>query len=990
MNVQDFDDFYEEVHGYPPFPWQGDLVRQIAERGEWPALVDVPTGLGKTSLLDIAVFLCALDAAEPTAVRVGRRRVFFVVDRRVVVDQAAQHAGKIVSRLSQAPRETVSGEVAERLRALSGPSAKDGLLPVVKMRGGVTWDAAWLSRPDLPGIVTGTVDQVGSRLFFRGYGVSSRRWPIDAALVGTDSVVLVDEAHLATALTDSLKAGQSYDHASHSLEVPKPLVVQLTATAREAGPGWTPDFDEQAHLANPVAARRLTAAKTLRLVECAKAATVRTLADAASQSARDPGDRVLVVCNTIDRARAVHTQLSKELRGELEPLLLIGRSRQVDREPIVQEALRLFGAGRADTPERAILVATQTVEVGIDLDATALITESASWEALVQRIGRVNRRGEHENSDVVVIHDDDAKPPVYGQTRLRTADFLRSQLEVGDGALDVSPLALRHLTPDQDVLSPLPITPLLLPAHLDAWTRTAPAPVNDAPLDPYLHGLKTGVAPVSVAWRDGLLDSDENRVGQLEADLAVNAIPLRTEECVEIPISALRRWLVGDKQAPASDWDVGDDWDAVFDDRPTAHVLRRSAQADGSSTWIWAQGSAIRPGDLVVAPSERGGLDQYGWAPSSTQKVVDIAELVALERARQTNSNLAGAAKGYPSLRLDEGLSYRLGIEPPPETLWKEIHEWRVSDDPDSRATLAASCADRVRNWLRSSIPVHTSPWSHDDRWAALKEAMETGVIQASVPTSGQRTETEHRRFLLPVAVMRAMGAPALWWEASDDSADGTSHLGTDRLDGQAHPVGLSLHLEAVSKRAKEIVDKLGLPPTVGRTVIDAARWHDLGKVDPRFQAMLRGGDRLRVLIAPEPLAKSGMQLGDWRARHEAHSRSGLPAKARHEAWSEVLVSAYLASINDAYPGDSELLLHLIASHHGNARPFLPPVVDHGAHDLVADVGGNVVTAALPRRVDLDHAERFEVLNGRYGRWGLALLESIVRCADMTVSGEGS
>ena len=97
----------------------------------------------------------------------------------------------------------------------------------------------------------------------------------------------------------------------------------------------------------------------------------------------------------------------------------------------------------------------------------------------------------------------------------------------------------------------------------------------------------------------------------------------------------------------------------------------------------------------------------------------------------------------------------------------------------------------------------------------------------------------------------------------------------------------------------------------------DAAGWHDLGKVEERFQVMLHDGHADQAALAVEPLAKSGMDPSDRMAFRRARRRSGLPAGARHEAWSAALVEEYVRA--HEYPGDVDLLVHLVASHHGYA-----------------------------------------------------------------------
>lgn len=75
LTVEDFTCFYQQVHGDQPFPWQADLVREVLSERSWPELIDVPTGLGKTALLDIAVFVLAATSEEAGADRLGRRRI---------------------------------------------------------------------------------------------------------------------------------------------------------------------------------------------------------------------------------------------------------------------------------------------------------------------------------------------------------------------------------------------------------------------------------------------------------------------------------------------------------------------------------------------------------------------------------------------------------------------------------------------------------------------------------------------------------------------------------------------------------------------------------------------------------------------------------------------------------------------------------------------------------------------------------------------------
>lgn len=1035
IESRDFSEFYCKVHGYSPFPWQMDLLEKVLSRGSWPDLIDIPTGMGKTCLLDIAVFIAAKTSCDQGPKRVGRRRIFFVVDRRIVVDEAYEHAKHLSKLLDDAVASntnTALYRVAKGLKTLApyadrplkpspdqpvdwsksnqSISLPRHILPVTRMRGGVTWDATWLDRPDIPGIVIGTVDQIGSRILFRGYGLSQRRAPIDAALVGNDSLILIDEAHLATVMISTLK--QAFDRDVNGIGLPRAQIVKLTATSH-SGSTSSYRLNIHDHCDNEVAMRRLNASKQLSLVQTNLKGVVGTMVDQAIALLQNQARTILVVCNTVNRAREVYAELGKRRKPETNDVtisLLIGRSRPVDRETLILQLQKRFGLDcpRDANVTPAILVATQTVEVGANFDVDGLVTESAPWDSLVQRLGRLNRLGNCQSPASAVVVDDGVRNgPIYGEARDVTWEFLRTAADRAGGKLDVSPLACRKLAElaqkrQAGVYAPQPLAPLVTTPILDSWVRTGPAPVPDTPVAPYLHGLGHDFATVGIAWRDGLLDSEGHGRDDFVLNDYLSAVPILSEEVVEVALSSVRRWMKGESVCALSDLDeelgstddekverITESFPALTWRNTATKNTNRAGPSTGkvSGSWVWIDSGDLRPGDILVVPTEKGGLDEYGWAPNSTSRVLDVSEVI-----RSTPSRMS---RYRPLLRVDADTPVRLGL------LDEDVSEIQLlitklgqdsADDNDvtperQLANALVSALDKIlqRNDTHPQnerLPgVAWTPAALSTLRSWLREPITVVPIQQDSIGDNGKTSLG---FLLTPSTARP------WQVERDDELPECSSMSTAQ-------VPLRIHHTNVAARAREIAESLGLKPDLVAAVETAAQWHDLGKLESRFQAMLCGGNQYEAMLADEPLAKSGMDPADRIGYRIARRLSGLPEGTRHEAWSAGLVRECLTSLPHPSPFDPDLVIHLVASHHGHARPWLPPVEDPAPQDISAILHSPTsekqeikVSINSANTVDFDSPGRFAILNQRYGRWGLALLESIVRCADITVSKEGS
>src|SRR5262249_58507998 len=120
--------------------------------------------------------------------------------RRTVVDQATDVAVKLRDVLRDPAPGNPATAAREALRGLCiDPDDEASPVAISTLRGELADNREWQADPARPAIIIGTVDMIGSRLLFSGYGVSRRMRPFQACLIGQDALIVPDEAHLTPA-----------------------------------------------------------------------------------------------------------------------------------------------------------------------------------------------------------------------------------------------------------------------------------------------------------------------------------------------------------------------------------------------------------------------------------------------------------------------------------------------------------------------------------------------------------------------------------------------------------------------------------------------------------------------------------------------------------------------------------------------------------------------------------------------------------------------
>jgi CRISPR-associated endonuclease/helicase Cas3 len=365
--------------GKSPYPYQARFAAAL------PEIVDIPTGLGKTEAV-VAAWLWALAERRPGAAR----RLVYSLPMRSLVEQTAD---RIAGMLAHA--EAAGFQAAPKLHIVMGGDVGDD----------------WFENPEHPAAIVGTQDLLLSRALNRGYAMSRFQWPMTFGAINNDVLWVIDEVQLQG--VGAVTSAQLQGLREKLGTIGAARTVFMSATLDR---DWldTVDHRLEGRATLSLAAddrgcepvrRVVDAPKTIRRVV---AQDEETVARALREHHR-PGRLTLAVVNTVERARSVHRALAKmALPAQL--VLLHSRFRAADRKDHIDA---LFAPIDTDGPGR-IVISTQVVEAGIDVDAATLMTDVAPWSSIVQRFGRCNRRG---NYDDAVCYWIDAGEPTTNSAR---------------------------------------------------------------------------------------------------------------------------------------------------------------------------------------------------------------------------------------------------------------------------------------------------------------------------------------------------------------------------------------------------------------------------------------------------------------------------------------------------------------------------------------------------------------------------------------------
>ena len=499
---------FKELFNDNPYPWQQRLFKDFLN-DNIPDIIDIPTGLGKTSVM-VIWFLSYMKLFESNQQSKLPTRLVYIVDRRSVVDQASDEIKKIY--------DWIYNNNDPKINQFSNK------LHITKLRGGggSADNKEWLKNPHNPSIIIGTVDMIGSRLLFSGYGVGHKTRPFYASLLGQDSLIILDETHLSPAMEQLLLQIQQLSNKPNEIIKP-PKILLMSATQRVQNDNnisslMLPNKDKMnifslndIDLKNTEIKKRYNSTKKLKIIKTDKdefldeiVNTAQTLSGRIIIYLQKPADVIKIIEKLQSLGKDVIT-LTGTIRGF--------ERDQLSNNDTYQSFLNNNNNDKNN--KTCYLISTSAGEVGTDFNADNMICDLSTMDSMIQRLGRLNRNGDY-NSNIIVIYHDKNDDKLSDQKQ-STLEILK---ELENKNLNLNPSNFSKVLNNDNInqtFSPIPNIQPLTKDILDTWSMTSIKQYHSRPrVDVYLHGKDDITIPDTyIAWRDDV----QYLINQTEQDI---------------------------------------------------------------------------------------------------------------------------------------------------------------------------------------------------------------------------------------------------------------------------------------------------------------------------------------------------------------------------------------------------------------------------------------------------------------------------------------
>jgi len=922
--MPEFESLFLALTGHRPFPWQIELYQQFL-RNDLPDICSLPTGLGKTSIIPIWLIALAMGAKVP-------RRLGYVVNRRTVVDQTTLEVETIRKRL----QEGKCPNVTEKLRSLC---AIETAIPlgISTLRGEFADNQEWAADPARPAVICGTVDMIGSRLLFSGYRIGFRSRPLHAGFLGQDTLIVHDEAHLEPAFQSLLESIRNEQRLERQQGVenswPSLHVMQLSATARQSPGGTNVNGSPQKSLfalteqekeppqdISPAADGEPAIHHVWRRLKSRKELRLASLSD--EKQLAETISKLALEHKNSNSTVLIYVRLIDDLKKVYDRLT--NKKEGVPAERVII----LTGTMRGQ--ERNALVELPPFKRFLKNAPTGetvyLISTSAG------EVG-IDLSADHLVCDLSTY---DSMSQRFGRVNrfgIRSDSRIDVVHPVAFGKVDKKTGELQADEIDKRRALTLELLEQL-PAgenHLDAspWALQKLDPVRcQAAFAPIGQILRT-TDILFDAW--ALTSIRKPMPGRPPVTNYLRGIREHEQPETQVAWRQEVQLIVGDLLRQHPPWELLEDFplkphELLSDrtDRVRKELLKLSERFPESPIWI---------------------VDEAGMGIGELKESILVEKLsaIAAKQTKDLDALLAGRTVLLPA---DIGGLNTQGIL--------------------DGGGLRSESLDIADKW--------EGPDLETGELVQLRQRKIVSIVSDDLEEETQSGKKKHKKDRIPpgMKIIRRIklydDSPEAASEDEEESPKKTwcwyvriQATGPDAKS--TSPYSLERHHADAREVAERLVEKLPLPLEIRDVIVHVAGNHDLGKDREGWQSGIGNWN-----YPQEKWAKSGSIYGRVERslyRHEFGSVRDIVDSAEFQRFS---------------PDQQELALHLLAAHHGRARPHFT------VEECLDETAGELKNEEQRQEV----LRRFASLQRKYGRWGLAYLESLVRIADYEASMKAS